>query len=132
MKAPPVQPQIIVPEILPPERPGDPPPQSDSRPTSRVAFHPLAALTLIVFDNLWNFPEFAAPYLLILTIPFSFLSVLVAVYLIQRRQNGDTRGTAFGKAFLLAVLAAIPTSITGTPVGLALLAWAGIKHPWRS
>jgi hypothetical protein len=29
-------------------------------------------------------------------------------------------------AALLGALAAVPTSITGTPVGLALLAWTGL------
>ena len=31
-----------------------------------------------------------------------------------------------GRAFDLAVLAAIPTPITGTPIGLGLLAWTGL------
>lgn len=86
---------------------------------------------LVVADNLWNLPEFAAPALLFVTVPLSFLSVFISVFLIQRQRNGDRRRNALWKALLLGILAAIPTSITGTPIGLALLAWAGIKHPWR-
>jgi hypothetical protein len=36
-------------------------------------------------------------------------------------------GRAFLFALLLGIVAAVPTSITGTPVGLALLAWTGIN-----
>ena len=78
----------------------------------------------------WGY-AFAVPALLFVTVPLSFLSVFISVFLIQRQRNGDRRRSALWKALLLGVLAAIPTSITGTPIGLALLAWAGIKHPWR-
>jgi len=39
-------------------------------------------------------------------------------------------GAAFGYSFLLAIVAAVPTSLLGTPVGLALLAWTGISRLW--
>jgi lipid-A-disaccharide synthase-like uncharacterized protein len=96
-----------------------------------VAFHPWSALALVVVDNLWNLPEFAAPALLAFTVPMAFVTVFLGVFVAQRRRNQDSRGAAFWKAVFLGVLAAIPTSITGTPVGLAMLAWAGIQHPWR-
>ena len=38
----------------------------------------------------------------------------------------DSRGRALTFATILSVLAAIPTFVTGTPVGLALLAWTGL------
>jgi hypothetical protein len=37
---------------------------------------------------------------------------------------------ALAKALVLGLVAAIPTSLTGTPVGMALLAWAGVDR-WR-
>jgi len=131
MNPPPRTPPVSIPEVLPPEPDEPPKPPPDPGPSTKTAFHPGSALVLVVADNLWNLPEFALPALLFVTVPLSFLSVFISVFLIQRQRNGDRRRSALWKALLLGVLAAIPTSITGTPVGLALLAWAGIKHPWR-
>jgi ABC-type spermidine/putrescine transport system permease subunit II len=49
-------------------------------------------------------------------------------YWLQRHFRRDSRLTALWKALLFGVIAAVPTSVTGTPIGLALLAWAGIKR----
>ena len=111
-----------VPEILPPESSPSPPP---------AAFHPGSAAVLVLVDNLWNLTEFAVPVLWILTIPLCFLTVFSVTYQIQRRWSRNPPRSALWKAAFLAILAAVPTSITGTPVGLALLAWAGIRHPWK-
>jgi hypothetical protein len=51
---------------------------------------------------------------------------LVPTDLIQRHLKNDSKGRALTFATILAVLAAIPTPITGTPVGLGLLAWTGL------
>ncbi len=85
----------------------------------------------MIVDTLWSLPEFAMPALLAFTVPLAFFTVFLSVFVAQRRHNGDARLSALWKALLLGILAAVPTFITGTPVGLALLAWAGIKHPWR-
>lgn len=89
--------------------------------------HPLAALLLVVIDNLWSVPEFMVVDLPI-TIPLSFLSVFVPTFFIQRilKKNSIRRASAY--ALLLGVLAAVPFSVTGTPVGLAILAWTGISR----
>lgn len=109
-----------------------PPARRDGKPlvTERAPFHPLAATLLIAIDNLWNFADFAVLDWF-LTIPLSFLSVFAPTLWIQRRKQGDGWGKALAKALFLGVVAAVPFSVTGTPVGLALLAWAGWKHPWK-
>jgi hypothetical protein len=104
--------------------PGGPPAPHPSTP-----FHPLAATLLLVFDNLWMLPEFAVVDWF-LTVPLCFLCVWTSTLFIQRRMQRDRWMVAFGKAVLLALIAAVPFSVTGTPVGLALLAWFGIKK-WR-
>ena len=38
---------------------------------------------------------------------------------------------AAAKALFLGIVAAVPFSVTGTPIGIALLAWAGIRHKWK-
>ncbi|MBM3901174.1 MAG: hypothetical protein FJ379_03640 [Verrucomicrobia bacterium] len=133
------RPPTLVPEVLPPEASGSAVPPS-ARDTARggtpagerrAPFHAVAALVLIGVDNLWNLEEFAAPPLMVLTIPLSFASVLLATAWIQRRLHGDRPRVAGWKALFLAAVAVVPFSVTGTPVGLALLAWAGIRHPWR-
>ena len=52
--------------------------------------------------------------------------MFIPTYLIQRHLKNDSQGRALAFAAVLAVLAAIPTPITGTPIGLGLLAWTGI------
>jgi hypothetical protein len=90
-------------------------------------FHPLSATLLLTIDLLWTFADWALITWFV-TIPLSFLTVFVPTFLVQWRMNGDSPGRAFLKALLLGVLAAVPTAISGTPVGLALLAWAGIRR----
>ena len=99
--------------VAPPARPPDAP------------VHPLAAALLVGVDNLWNLADWVAVTWL-LTIPLSFFSVAMPVFLIQRRLHRDGWGKALFKGALLGVIAAVPTSVTGTPVGVALLTWAGI------
>ncbi|NBR83959.1 MAG: hypothetical protein EBS84_08885 [Proteobacteria bacterium] len=89
--------------------------------------HPLAAALLLFVDNLWNLADWAVVDWII-TIPLSFLSVFGPVVLIQRRLHRDGWGKSLLKGFLLGVIAGVPTSVTGTPVGLALLTWAGIMR----
>lgn len=121
-------PQIVEVEVLPPE---DGPRASDHAAPSHSAsghapFHPLAATLLLLVDNLWNLADWAVMDWII-TIPLSFLTVFLPTFSIQRRKSGDSLGKAFLKALFLGVVAAVPTSITGTPIGLLLLAWAGIN-----
>lgn len=88
--------------------------------------HSLAALLLVVIDNLWNIPEFLIVDWVI-TIPLSFLSVFLTTFLIQKRLKRNSTRRAAGYALILGALAAVPFSVTGTPVGLALLTWTGIS-----
>jgi hypothetical protein len=110
-------PAVVMPERE--ERIEDPPPRRGA------PVHPLAALLLLGVDNLWNLADWAVIDWFI-TIPLSFLTVFVPTFLVQKFVRRDPAGRAFVLAFVLGAVAAVPTSITGTPVGLALLAWFGI------
>jgi hypothetical protein len=116
----PTQPPIIVePAKIPPREPVGGPP-----------IHPLSAIVLIVVDGLWALEDWAI-LLWAITIPLSFLLVFIPTWLIQRYVKGDTRGKASAYAAFLAVLAAVPTPITGTLMGTLALAWAGLgKFRW--
>jgi hypothetical protein len=113
-------------EVLPPEtqptRMG-----ADGRTfsTEGAPIHALSALLLVAVDSLWVIFDWAPP-LWIVVIPFCFVAVFVPSFLIQKHLKRDSNAKAATFATLLAVLAAIPTPITGTPVGLGLLAWTGL------
>jgi len=111
-------------EVLPPEResPGSGPKVEVEAPP----IHALSALVLVAVDNLWNLADWVVVDW-IFTIPLSFITVFVPVFLLQKYLKKDSNGRALAFAALLGVLAAIPTSITGTPVGLGLLAWTGLR-----
>ena len=123
----PTPPPTIEVEVVP-ETDGTPP-AGGSQPgpgPGGPPVHPLAALLLVVIDNLWLVPEFLVVDLFI-TIPLSFLSVFVPTYFIQKLLKKHSNGRALTYAFLLGALAAVPFSVTGTPVGLAILAWTGLS-----
>ena len=91
--------------------------------------HPLAALLLVLVDNLWLVPEFIVIDWAI-TIPLCFITVFFPTLFIQKFIKRQRVGPALGFALLLAVIAAVPTSLLGTPVGAAMLAWFGISKLW--
>ncbi len=101
--------------------------RQSARSAGGSPIHPLSALLLLVFDNLWTIPEFVVLDWIV-TIPLSFISVFVPTFVIQKTLKKDRFGRAFAFSLLLGALAAVPTSLTGTPVGLALLAWTGISR----
>jgi len=106
------------------------PPANRDTPPVRPAdapVHPLAAALLVFVDNLWMLADWNA-VTWFLTIPLSFFSVAFITVFIQRCLHRDGWGKSLGKGLLLGVLAGVPTSITGTPVGIALLTWAGIMR----
>ncbi len=118
-----VQVKVASVEVLPSLPAQPPPPQAtaaDGRP-----IHALSALILVAVDSLWAVFDWLPP-VWVVAIPACFAAVFVPTYLIQRHLKNDSKGRAVTFATILAVLAAIPTPITGTPVGLGLLAWSGL------
>jgi hypothetical protein len=109
-------------EVLPPEPPRSGPAPA---PTEGSPIHALSALILVAVDSLWAVFDWAPP-IWVVAIPFCFLAVFVPTFLIQKVLRKDSPGRALTFATILAVLAAIPTPITGTPIGLGLLAWTGL------
>jgi hypothetical protein len=113
-------------EVLPPETP------AAGASADRYPIHAFSAIALVAVDSLWALFDWMPP-LWIVAIPFCFAAVFLPVFLIQRHLKRDSAGRALAFASLLAVLAAIPTPVTGTPIGLALLAWSGLgklfSHP---
>lgn len=96
-------------------------------PDPKPPVHPLAAVILLVVDNLWNLTEWAVVTWAV-TIPAAFLSVFVPTLILHRRSLGQPRAKALGWATLLGAIAAVPFSVGGTAIGAALLAWLGIQR----
>jgi hypothetical protein len=109
-------------EVLPPVAP---PPVRPVASVDGPPIHGLSALILVAVDSLWAVFDWVPP-VWIVAIPACFAAVFVPTYLIQRNLKNDAKGRALTFATILAVLAAIPTPVTGTPVGLGLLAWTGL------
>ena len=122
---------MIQPPILKTDSP-DTAAQKPVEPEAQPAappIHPLSAGLLVAVDNLWNLADWAVVTWW-MTVPLSFLSVFIPTLWLQRQLRKDRWGMALAKALVLGLVAAIPTSLTGTPVGMALLAWAGVDR-WR-
>ena len=109
-------------EVLPPLMAGS---GQSTSPAEGPPVHGLSALILVAVDSLWALFDWLPP-VWVFAIPGCFAAVFVPTYLIQRHLKNDSKGRALAFATMLGVLAAIPTPITGTPVGLGLLAWTGL------
>lgn len=92
------------------------------RSASKPLFHPASAIVLVSVDALWTLADWAAPLWLIL-IPLCFLACSLPVFCIQKFIHRDPFLRASAVAVLCGVLAAVPFPVTGTVVGLAILAW---------
>lgn len=101
--------------------------EADLPPRSGPPVHPLASTVLVAVDSLWSLTEWSV-LTWWLTIPASFLTVFIPTLLVQRYVQGDPPRRAWRLAWLLGGLAAVPTSLFGTPVGLAFLAWSGLNR----
>jgi hypothetical protein len=119
------KPPLIDVEVVPPE------PRSGTGPgatTDRVSpVHPLAALVLLVVDNLWNLADWAVVSWIV-TVPAAFVSVFVPTLILHRRGLRQSPARALGWAVLLGGIAAVPFSVGGTAIGAGLLAWLGIQR----
>jgi hypothetical protein len=109
-------------EVLPPLPPQAPP---RAAPAEGAPIHALSALILVAVDSLWAVFDWLPP-VWVVAIPACFAAVFIPTYLIQRHLKNDSNGRALTFATILGVLAGIPTPVTGTPVGLGLLAWTGL------
>jgi hypothetical protein len=98
-------------------------------PISAPPIHPLAALITVVLDNVFGALELIDPLMIL------FTSVILAAFgtlsttLIQRYLARDGWGKAIAKGMAMGIIAGVPFSVTGTALGIPLLAWAGL-HEW--
>ena len=99
------------------------------RPVPPAPIHPMAALATIVLDNIFGILEIADPLLLVMTsVGVGVVGSLTTLF-VQRYLAKDGWGASLAKGLVMGVLAGVPFQVTGTAVGIPLLAWAGL-HEW--
>lgn len=118
------QPPSLPPSVAAPVRPERIPGTGGSSGggPGKPLFHPASAMVLVGVDALWTLVDWAALFWFI-SIPLSFLACAAPVFLIQKVIHRDGFLRAFGIAGLCGGLAAVPFPVTGTIVGLSILAW---------
>ncbi len=95
----------------------------------RTFYHPASGVIILGLDWFAFGTDFltgfmALPLMCILAFFISF----ILVYIVQIKWSRDAVGPALGKAFMGAFLVALPFPITGTMLGAAILALAGLPH----
>jgi hypothetical protein len=108
--------------------------QLPTAPTSRhpippAPIHPLAALATIVLDNVFGVFEILDPLALLLTSLSVGVIGTVTTMLIQRYLARESWGASVAKGLVMGIIAGVPFQVTGTAIGIPLLAWAGL-HEW--
>ena len=99
-----------------------------SAPRKKYWLHPASGLLILGVDWLFFAPEaMTGEVAAIITSPLAFVIVTAGVFLIQRRRNQDSVGSALLKALLGGLVAAIPTSIGGTILGTLVLVLSGLS-----
>ena len=91
--------------------------------------HPYSAGLLIFMDNIfWGVNALTLGLSTPVICIIAFFVTGIVVFLIQKYLAKESMGECFGKAAITGVLAGIPTSITGTAFGTAILIMARLKH----
>lgn len=99
------------------------------RPIPPAPIHPLAALATIVLDNVFGVFEILDPLALVLTSLGVGVLGTVTTMLLQRYLAKDGWGASVAKGLVMGIIAGVPFQVTGTAIGIPLLAWAGL-HEW--
>src|SRR5512137_2936259 len=99
------------------------------RPIPPAPIHPLAALATIVLDNVFGVFEILDPVALVLTSLGVGVLGTVTTLLLQRYLAKESWGASVAKGLVMGIIAGVPFQVTGTAIGIPLLAWAGL-HEW--
>ena len=98
-------------------------------PIPPAPVHPLAALVTVVLDNVFGVIELVDPLTILLTSLTVGVLGTVTTMFVQRYLAKDSWGASVAKGLVMGIIAGVPFQVTGTAVGIPLLAWAGL-HEW--
>ena len=99
------------------------------RPIPAAPVHPLAAITTVVLDNVFGVFEIVDPLAIVVTSLGVGILGTISTTLVQRYLAKDSWGASIAKGLVMGIIAGVPFPVTGTAVGVPLLAWAGL-HEW--
>jgi hypothetical protein len=93
----------------------------------RTFYHPASGVVILALDWFAFGSDLVSDFLALPVVcVLAFLATFPVLYVIQRKWSLDTKPSALGKAFLGAFLVGLPFPITGTLLGAAVLALAGL------
>jgi hypothetical protein len=98
------------------------------QPIPPAPIHPLAALATIVLDNVFGVFELVDPLAIVLTSVGVGVVGAVTTTFVQRYLAKDSWGASVAKGLVMGIFAGVPFQVTGTAVGIPLLAWAGLHE----
>ena len=98
-------------------------------PIPPAPVHPLAALATIVLDNVFGAFELVDPLALVLTSIGVGALGTVTTMLVQHYMAKENWGVSVANGLVMGIIAGVPFQVTGTAIGIPLLAWAGL-HEW--
>jgi hypothetical protein len=99
------------------------------QPIPPAPIHPLAAMVTVVLDNFFGVLDILDPFFILFTVSLVTMVGTASTTLVQRYLSKDDWGTAIAKGLAMGIIAGVPFPVTGTAIGLPLLAWAGL-HEW--
>jgi len=82
-----------------------------------------------VLDNVFGVIELVDPFTIILTSVSVGVLGAVTTMFVQRYLAKDSWGASVAKGLVMGIIAGVPFQVTGTAIGIPLLAWAGL-HEW--
>jgi hypothetical protein len=98
------------------------------QPIPPAPIHPLSALATIVLDNVFGVFEIMDPLALVLTSVGVGALGTVTTMLVQHYLAKDSWGASVAKGLVMGIFAGVPFQVTGTAIGIPLLAWAGLHE----
>jgi hypothetical protein len=104
--------------VLPPEY---------RHPIPPAPIHPMAALAVIVLDNVFGWIDIVPGAILGTSLLVGGLGFLSTLF-VQRYLAKDEWGEAAAKGLVMGIIAGVPFSVSGTAVGAILLGWAGASQ----
>ncbi len=90
-------------------------------------FHPVSGIIILLLDYLFFVVEIF-PLTMPIACILSFLICFVLLFLVQKHKAGDKTMACLAKAFAGAFVTALPTPITGTIAGSAILLLSGLRR----
>jgi hypothetical protein len=107
--------------------PFTPMPPEYRHPIPPAPIHPLAALAIIVLDNVFGWIDLVPGAILGTSLLIGGLGFLSTLF-VQRYLAKDEWGESMAKGLVMGIIAGVPFSVTGSAVGAVLLGWAGASQ----